>query len=351
MSRPLRLVLPITLLFGCGSSVTFVAAGGGDKKTPGVAAQRPVVFPARELAKVLDVGALPALEGTKFFEKTKTSLGAAAPGKLADVTAFYIKLFASRGWEKVELPGSRPINDEYGSIHLTKDGHIAQLIVSKDSGKKAAPTTNVNIQFHGNFDTRTLPRRGPKLDGQLSQVMTSFLSESSALDEAKAIAKALKELGWQEYASFNPPQPERKDHASLSFRKQGYLLSASIATAPRIGKTGVTYWVRTLEHELPAPPDAVKVQFSDGDWKMVCESPGAVKAVAEFYKRAMPEVGFKLLPGEEPQANYWNLRFGDEAGDVVMVELVSRDANATKVSMQGISAATLAAIAKQKNAK
>ena len=45
--------------------------------------------------------------------------------------------------------------EEHASVLLAKDGHVAYLSISK-VGK--LPEAHVRLLFHGNFDTRTLPR-------------------------------------------------------------------------------------------------------------------------------------------------------------------------------------------------
>jgi hypothetical protein len=120
-----------------------------------------------------------------------------------------------------------------------------------------------------------------------------------------------------------------------------------IGIHPLHKKTHFQYMVSALGHELPTPPGAAKVQFNDVRWKLSCEVPGDWKAAADFYQKTMPETGYQPLPSEDPRPTYWNLRFGTDAGDLIMVQVSSKDGQVTQVNIDGISAAVLTAIKKR----
>ncbi len=306
-------------------------------------APRPVVYSARELAKMLDLSALPTIDGTNFLLKSAAVISAVAPGPMSDVIGFYQKTLAAQGWEKFDPPGSTPPTAEYGSFHFTKDGHVAHLSVSPSTGQDKKPITHVNMQNHGNLDTRTLPRRAATPNAASSQSNSSYFTPNAPSEEAAWIAGELKKEGWEEYGSYYAPLAGVKDNFNRTYRKQGYTLGVYVGATLLEGKpTTVSYMVHALSHELPAPPGAAKLQFSDRAWKMNCEIAGDFKAVGEFYQKAMPAAGYKPLPGEEPQSTYWNLRFGTDADDLVMVQVSSKDGETTKVSVHGLSAAVLA---------
>ena len=312
---------------------------------------KPTIYSSRELAKVLDLGALPALDGTAFENKSSAKVSARAPGTVPVVSAFYQKNLSALGWELVPDPETKN-TDEYASLRFAKNGHRASLTFSDyDISKEKGPQTLVSMTFHGNLDTRTLPSPVGNQVLLASQTTTSYLTEATVADAALWVPNALAAEGWQMFATFDAVQKKTGEPRTLTFRKQGYALSIFIGMNPRFKKTHFQYSVSALGHELPTPPDAAKVQFDDVRWKLSCEVPGDWKAAADFYQKAMPATGYQPLPGEDPRPTYSNLRFGTEAGDLIMVQVSSKDRQITQVNIYGISAAVLAAMKKRDDEK
>jgi hypothetical protein len=311
------------------------------------AAPTPVTCSANDLAKVLDFGALPALEGTEFEHKSPASGSALVLGTVPDVLAFYQKHLLAQGWKLAPDPG-RKNTDEYAELRLEKDGYLASLTFGKfDISKEKGPRILVSMQFHGNLDTRALPSpgRGKVVFG--SQHVTAYLTENTVAEAMAWASKALAALGWQKFTSFDPPMEETDLHRTLKFRKQGYALTVFVGIHPVEKKTHFQYMVSALSHELPTPAEASKVQFDDVKWQLSCETPGDWKPAGEFYQKAMPALGYKPLPGEDPQPTYWNLRFGTNAGDLITVQVSSKDRKITQIHIHGIPASVLGAIKKR----
>jgi hypothetical protein len=322
-----------------------------NKSTPKEAQPNPVIYSTRELAKVLDFSALPCLDGTAVEHKSAASASVQAPGKVPEVSAFYQKSLTSLGWELVPDP-DRKNNDEYAELRFAKNGHRASLIFSQyDVSKDKGPQTLVSMEFHGNLDTRTLP---PPADSKVlvgSQTLTSYLTEMTVADTMAWATKTLAADGWQKFTSPDTPMNETDLNRTLNFRKQGYALTIYTGIHPTQKKTFYQYMVSALSHELPTPPEATKVQFKDALWQLSCETPGDWQLAAEFYQKAMRELGYKPLPGEDPQPTYRNLRFGNDAGDVIMVQVSSKDQQTTQIHIDGVSAAMIDAIKKKSDEK
>ncbi|HEV3447118.1 MAG TPA: hypothetical protein VG099_20935 [Gemmataceae bacterium] len=313
------------------------------------AAPPPTVFAARELAKVLDFTKLPAPEGAEIGQSNPAHLEAKVPGQVPATAAFYQDKMAALGWNADDGPG-KMVSDDYASMRFKKDGHVAFMSIIKFGKNK--PECNVTLWFYGNFDTRTLPRsEGAKLTYG-SQTQTMYTSSKKVPAEADWVAKALASQGWQTFAAFNTAMRQSDDQRVMNLRRQGYTLDVLIGSAPAQGnQTSVSYMVRALGHELPAPAAATKVEFDDDQWKMQCETPGTLEATAEFYRTAMPAAGYKPLAGETPQERYVNLRFGTAAGDIVLVQVSKRDAKSSKVLIVGTPAAVLEKLRKEEEKK
>jgi hypothetical protein len=316
----------------------------GSSPPPKQGAPPPVVYSSRDLARILDLSALPALPGTEPGKKSAAAASAQVPGTVSDVSAFYRKTLSASGWEPVPVQDTNG-TDEYASLRFGKNGHLVSLTVSKFSvSKDKGPQTLVDMRFHGNLDTRTLPMPVANQVLFSSQTVTSYLTENTVPEATSWVQKALAAEGWQKFTALSGDKAETGANRTLTFRKQGYALTIFIGVHPLQKKTYLQYQVAALGHELPTPPEATKVQFNDARWEMACEVPGDWKGAADFYQKAMPALGYRPLPGEDPQPTYWNLRFGTDTGDLIMVQVSSKDRQTTQVSIHGVPAAVLAAI-------
>lgn len=347
MSRRWMIVL-IALAVGCGRETPKVSvAPPPEKQTPETQpdktkpdpkpAARPTIYPARDLAKVLDLAALPAIEGSKFSEKLASRLDGSAPASVKEIVAFYQAKLSALGWTPAATADK--LTDELGSLNFAKDGHLAHLQVI-NVGKNQSI---FSVIFYGNFDATTLPRREGSALLFASPTLANYLSSHPIPDEAAWLTLQLAAQGWQPFTAIAPATTVGKD-AHLSFRKQGYVLKAFVSdsTDPRTQekKTSVQMSIAVLSHELPAPPTATDVRFDDHGWQMRCDAAGDVKTVGEWYQKAMPAAGYVRLPSDEPKAKSWTLRFGTDAGDVVMVSLSAAE-QVTRVHVYGVPKAVL----------
>ncbi len=169
--------------------------------------------------------------------------------------------------------------------------------------------------------------------------------------------RRLKADGWQEYDRAFSQKADRPDAADLLFRKKGYSLGVSISIPPvDPGKTAVQCHVTTLARDMPAPADAGHVEIEDSRWIMMCDTPGEMSAAADFYRKAMKEVGFPDAPKENSSDNWRTLSFESPDHDLVVVTLQpgkEKDAKeqstkdkGTKVKLEGYTAAFREALKK-----
>jgi hypothetical protein len=308
------------------------------------AAPKSVVYSSSELAKILDLSALPAPEGTKFGPKSSAAVTAYAPGTVSEVSAFYQKNLLAQGWALVPDPNGQK-TDEYALFQFRKDGYLASLAFSKfDSWDGKGHRTYVSMQFHGNLDARDLPSPAANRVLSAGQTVTSYLTDNTVAESLSWALKTLTALGWQEFTQFGEPSKETDVHRTLTVRKQGYALTIYVGNHPVEKKTYFQYTINALSHELPTPPGADKVHFDDAMWQLSCELQGDWKSAAEYYQKAMPALGYKPLSGEAPQTTYWNLSFGTTAGDLINVQVLSKDKQVTQVRIEGTPVAVLEAI-------
>jgi hypothetical protein len=318
----------------------------GQAQPPAPEIKKPTIFAARDLARVLDLRKLGAPEGTKVNRHDSANLDAKIPGKVPEVAAFFITKLNAMGWTEEKRPGvAYAIKDDYAEVTVAKDGHTAFMSIGDLNGKELM----VNISFYGNFDTRILPRsEGTKVDFA-SPRFTTYTPTSSVAAESDFIAKKLTADGWQAFTSFNSDRTTIDDSRSLMYRKQGYLLNVSVRSIKaKDTHTIVAYTINVLAHELPAPPEAVNVEFDDEVWKMRCAVPSNLKTAIAFYTAAMPAAGYQPLPSSAATDTSADLRYGTDEKDIVLIQLRNKDGQTTNVQAFGVPAAILEADRKKR---
>lgn len=297
----------------------------------------PVIFSALEQARVINFSKLVQPPEIKVGRSAPGYFEAYAPGKVPEIAAFYVDQLTKLGWKRGNAAGDA-VTDDYASAALHKDDHTLSLSFIKSADP---PGVSVSLVSHGNFDTRKLPRSP---DAKLlveSPALTWYVTPTKVPAEAAWVRSALEADGWQPFGRLTRSSAvENDENRMMKLRKQGYLLDVMVGVAPaQNNQTVVQYSVTALAHELPTPPGATDVKFSDDDWELRCKVPGDFRPAAEFYQNAMPAAGYVPLRSEEPQKNYWNLRFGTPDEDIVLVQCYSEDGKTTLISITGMSAA------------
>jgi len=320
---------------------TAVASGSSARteKLPAEPPPRPVVFPAIEQAKVVNFTKLDQLPETRVVRFGPGCLEAHAPGKVPEVVAFYVDQLTKRGWKRGNSGGDA-VTDEYASVGLEKDGFTLSLSFMRGG---EPPGVSVALRSHGNFDTRKLPRSPGAKPLVETAALTWYVTPTKVPAEAAWVRSALEADGWQAFDRLvSSSAVENDENRMMKLRKHGYLLDVMVGVAPaQNNQTVVQYSVTALAHELPTPPGATDVRFSDDDWELKCKVRGDFKPVAEFYQKAMPAAGYSALSSEEPQKNYWNLRFGTPDEDIILVQCYSEDGKTTLISITGMPAAVV----------
>ena len=124
---------------GLGTQITISDGEPATRQSPQRAVaedKKPTVFPALELAKVLDLRKLGTPAGAKITLVNSANLDAKAPGKVPEVAAFYLDKLKALGWQIAQRPGvAYAIKDDYAEVTVEKDGHSAFMSIA-DSGNK-----------------------------------------------------------------------------------------------------------------------------------------------------------------------------------------------------------------------
>lgn len=315
------------LLTGCGPGS---AAPGGATEPVGL----------QQLASVIDLTKLPTIDGATSDQLQATSLQCKAPVSVREAADFYLKKLTAMGWQPSREPGGNTVSDSYAAVSLTKGGYLLSLSVMPGDTPK---DSRVVLENHGNLDTRTLPRVEKAEDVFGSQITTIYFTPAKVAETSDTLRRILTAAGWQEYDLAHSQKADNPDFCSMTFRKKACNLTVAVSTAPaKPDKTSVQYAVSTFSHEMPTPADARHVEVQDRQWYLACEVPRDLAAVAEYYRAAMPDVGFKGKPYETPIDKNLTMSFRSEEGDVVVVDLKPLDERSTQATLRGFSAATIA---------
>jgi hypothetical protein len=297
----------------------------------------------RQFTEVLDFAKLPMPTSGTAGDASPTRFSASVPLPVRGAVDFYLGKFDALGWKPVGPSLSESVTDTFAQVSLEKDGY--RLTMTAMPGE--AKLTSVQIEQHGDLDSRTLPRVEGAED-QYSDHNSSLYFTTAKIDAATAsLRKLLKADGWQEYDRAFSQKAVRPDAEDLLFRKKAYSLHVSIgkpATQPN--KSSVQYFVTTLARDMPAPADAGHVEIEDSRWILTCDTPRDVAAAADYYRAAMKEIGFTAPPHESSSGKWRTLSFESPDHDLVVVSLEAVKDKGTKVKLEGYSAAFREALKK-----
>jgi hypothetical protein len=235
----------------------------------------------QEAAKVLDLSTFPLLEGAKApGHRRMAELYYEGKADVKKAYEFQQKALAARGWQ--ELPGTH-VDADSAFATFAKDGFTASVMVFPGDAKKG--TVKVSIGQRGNVDTAKLPiPPGTKLI-YAGPASAMYVAESARDATAKACRDLLVAQGWQPYGTAGD---------SLIFKQNAIRLNAMISTAPaQGGKTSIQYSTGLLSADVPAPSDAVRVQYSDSTKALSFDAKSTPKVLVDFYREVLGKAGWK----------------------------------------------------------
>lgn len=287
---------------------------------------------AAEAAEVLDLRKFPLLEGAADpGMRTLAQLHYEAPGKVREAFASQVKELATRGWT-IEPNGY--VSDESASGTFRKDGFTLSLSISPAGKPGEADRVMVFYSQHGNVDTRTLPRP-PEVKPMYESPLTSlYVTEATVEATAQATRERFLAEGWEPYGTAGN---------TLSFKRNAIEASATVQSAPaQGGKTVIQFGTQLLSHDLPAPPDAENVQYSDSPAQLSLDWSKDVGATADYYRHVLGERGWKATT-DNPIEIDWKrvLIFRNEAKDMLELEMSTVEEK-TRIMLEYSTAAQVA---------
>ena len=312
------------------------AAESASPTAGGPPAARAELDDAWQFVKVLDLSKLPVPQGATMGEQSATQLHVGVPLSVPAAVDFYLGKLEALGWKRAGPKTAESITDSFAQLSLGKDGYLLRLMAMSSKPKETGVTiSHLETWTPGCFRGSTAPRTST-----VPSRASLYFTPAKVADAAAALRRRLKADGWQEYERAFSQKADRPDTADLLFRKKAYRVGVWISKpATQPNKSTVQYGVGTLAHDLPAPEDARHVEIKDSRWIMMCEVPRDLDATADYYRKAMREIGFPSQPHETPFGKALALSFESEGHDLVLVSLQAADEHTTKVKLEGYSAA------------
>ncbi len=302
---------------------------------------------AEAAAAVLSLETLPLVAGAEAPSNQRLAgLSYQAKSTIKDAFAFHKKQLEARGFS--ELPNAT-LTDDYASSTFSKDGFRIAVSVMPDYGKPDSGLVGITLLNLSNVELGSLPVPAdvkPLYDFPASRAMLTELTPEQA---AAKVAELFIADGWERYGTAGEVH---------FFRKNAVRVTAQVAAAPaQQGKTAITYSSELLSVELPAPPDATRVQYSDSTKQLSIDTPATADQVVDYYRDRLATAGWKATT-DRPVVNRFEsfLIFRNPAGELLELTLVEdelrrvnlRHQSAAEVEAESLKANALAEAAKMK---
>jgi hypothetical protein len=233
----------------------------------------------KDAARVLDLSTFPLLPGvTGSPARVVASLSYQAEGDANTSFEFQRSELLKRKFK--ELPNGFA-SAESASGQFVRDGFHVSVSVS---GGGEPGLVNVFIQNHSNVNLAKLPvPSGAELLHAFPGV-ASFVTDAPVEEAAAGVKALLIADGWQPYGSAGD---------SMSFKQNAVKLDARVFSPPaQPGKTAIHFAAMQLSADLPVPPDAESVQYSDQLKQVSVDVAGAPEQVIDFYRETLGKTGW-----------------------------------------------------------
>jgi hypothetical protein len=273
-----------------------------------------------DAAKRLDLSAFPPAGKVKeAFHGTIAQLVYETEGAIAVVFEQIKQELNKRGWQP--LPDGT-ITDEYASATFANgDSHVSVSVMpGSDPG-----TCRTTIVQHGNRVLGDLPLPAGAKElfvGPISAMYTI----PQAVDQAWTdYDQQLRSAGWIPYG----------DAVVQRFYKRNALrLTVMITSAPaQNDQTMVQLSTELMSADLPVPPEADQVQYSDSPTQVTFRDPRKVDDMLKTYGPQLTAIGWKATTEQPIKERFEQFQiFRNAAGEMLELELRPLGDDGTRVS-------------------
>jgi hypothetical protein len=321
----------VHLLFGC--ALLAALSGCGRKNEEAAAFKGPVTV--EQAVSILDLSSFPLANGaTPPWPRGIASLAYQAPGDVKSVFEFHRKKLLSQGWK--ELPNSS-VTAQAASATFSRKGFVVSVSVYPTGQSNSMA---VSIQNLGNIKPSKLPlppRVKPVYVGDASAM---YVTDAAVAETAEACRKLLVADGWVPYGAAGD---------SSYYKQNAIRIGATVSSAPaQGGKTMISYSSELMSADLPAPPDAPDLRYTENTKELSFETAGDKQAVVDFYKKTLGKLGWEpTLEHLVQVGDREEMIFRNSAKDMLTLAMPARPTGKIPVSLQQQSAAEIAELDRQ----
>ncbi len=320
-----------SVVLGCAA---ICLSGCGPKsKTADEPAQEPATV--EQAARVLDLSTLALAGGAKApWPRRVAGLSYVASTDVKTAFEFHRKTLSAQGWK--ELPNTS-VTDQSASATFSKGG----FVVSLSAFPNGQPgNVLVSVQNNGNIKPGRLPVPPGVKPVYVGDMSAMYVTEAAVPATADACRKLLLAQGWVPYGGAGD---------SAYYKRNAIQVTATVSIAPaQGGKTMISYSGELLSADLPAPPDAEELRYTDQTLELSFETAANKEAVIDFYRKTLAATKWEptLDHTVEIDGND-EMIFRNPAKDMLTLALSSNRRGKLPVSLHFQSAAEIAELDRQ----
>jgi hypothetical protein len=215
--------------------------------------------------------------------------------------------------------GCEPYRDRQsypGSISggYTKNGFRIDVSASSYESEGKEPSTSIFVRNLGNVNLARLPAPdGAKVWHSFPDT-AAFITDAGVEETRKAMHEKLLAAGWQPYGSAGDTR---------NYKQNATQIDVTINSPPATpGQTVITFGSEQLGADLPAPPTATRVDYSDNPTQVYVEFPGTPNEAVKFNQEALTAAGWKATTDKPIEdGNEQMLIFRNDAKDMVTLKV------------------------------
>jgi hypothetical protein len=301
-------------------------------------AEEPIRAPATvaEAAKAIDLSTFPLMPGAKVADQLRVvaSLHVHVPADVKTAYEFHRQALVERGWKE---SGEASVSDASATASFAKDGF--RLVLSMFPSEPGQVL--VILQNRGSLNLAKLPvPPGAKTWHTFPQV-ASFITDAGLAETTAAVRTLLMEQGWEPYGSAGDV---------MYFKQNAVKLHARVLSPPAVpGKTVIDYSCEQLSADLPAPPDAERVDYYDALKRVTAYKQDGADALMDFYRAKLPAAGWQATT-ENPIQDHGKrmLIYRNSAKDMLTLNVYDgNDQVMARATVEHLTAAEVAEIDRQ----
>lgn len=326
--RPGACPRSLATLLICLLGGVLVCISGCNPKNGGESIKGPAS--PEQAARTLDLSTFPLIDGaTPPWPRGIASLSYKVKSDVKTAFAFHRKKFAAEGWK--ELPNTS-FTAQSASGTFSRNGFVVSVSVypSGDPGNLL-----VVIQNQGNIRPGQLPLPPGVKSVYVGDSVAMYVTEASVTTTAEACRKLLLAQGWVPYGAAGD---------STWFKQNAIRINATVSAAPaQGGKTMISYSSELMSADLPAPPEAEDLRYTDQNQELSFETAADKNAIVASYRKILATAKWEPTLDHTIQIDDKDeMIFRNPAKDMLTLTLPSESRGKLLVSLRFQSAAEIA---------